>query len=342
MGLVALVILSVVALLIALVGLWIVDGRMLPAGPGGRMLALDAGLAAAGAVPWLLLSPLLGAWLPALGPLYAPVAVLAAVAVFLATLVPRSMGAAPKRVLLFGVIWSTVVFVPAAVIAFGVALDHGGSLAANVAPGAAALAVLIAGGGRTSPGAARSLPLGIAGVAAVVLGWIGWLVGSELAIDAATPGIVAAGLLGAAGGVVGWLVVQRILHQSTTLPAVAAGAISGLMAMTAGAPLFTPLSAGITGVVAGGAAALLYLRRLRSTARPQWSLPGTHLLAAGLGVVVIGVVGTQVGYAFTGQPNLAVSQLLLVLLVGGGSMLLSWVLWLVLRPKAAAGERNAA
>lgn len=338
MGLFALVILSVVALLIALAGLWIVDGRMLPGAFGAQRLALDAGLAAAGAFPWLLLAPLLDRWLPVLGPLYAPVAVLGAVAVFLATLVPRSMGAAPRRVLLFGLIWSTVVFVPAAVVAFGIALDHGGSLAANVAPGAAALAVLIAGGDRSGALPARSLPLGIAGVAAVALGWIGWLVGSELAIDAATPGIVAAGLLGAAGGVVGWLVVQRILHQSTTLSAVAAGAISGLMAMTAGAPLFTPLSAGITGIVAGGAAALLYLRRLRATARPQWSLPGTHLLAAGLGVVVIGVAGTGVGYAFTGQPNLAVNQLLLVLLVAAGSMLLSWVLWLVLRPKARTGR----
>ena len=98
-----------------------------------------------------------------------------------------------------------------------------------------------------------SLRLGAVGVAAVVLGWMGWLAASELAVDEATPGILLAAALGAGGGLLGWLSVQRVRHQATTLNAVAAGLISGVVAITSGAPLYAPLAATVTGIVAGGA-----------------------------------------------------------------------------------------
>ena len=251
MGLVAI---SIAALAVVLLGLWLVDGRLLPADEPARTIGLNLALAAAGAAPWLVLAPLLDRWFAVMGPLYLPIALLGAVAAFLAAVVPRT--SAPERFAWSSspLAWSTLVFVPAAVISFGMlaALDHGGSLAVNVAPGAAALALLVLGGGRTARLQAMTLPLGVAGVAPSSLGWIGWLVGSELAIDAATFGIVLAGLLGALGGVAGWLIVQRLAHQATTLNAVAAGTISGVVAITAGAPLFTPVSAALTGLLAGG------------------------------------------------------------------------------------------
>ncbi len=252
-GIEGLVAVCVLSLLVALLGLLVIDGRLLPAGGRRSWLGLDALVVLIGCVPWLVLAPALDRWFPVFWPLYPPVAVLGAIATFLATIVPRSMGASAVRVLVFATVWSVLVFVPAGILVFGTALplDHGGSLAVNVAPGAAALGVLLIGGGRTRALGGRSLAIGAAGVAAVVLGWVGWLAASELAIDAATPEIVLAGLLGALGGAGGWLVVQRVRHQATTLPAVGAGAISGVMAVTAGAALFTPLSAVVTGTIAG-------------------------------------------------------------------------------------------
>lgn len=324
-------VLCAVSLLVALAGFLIVDGRLAP-----RQWRLDVAVLFAGAVPWLALAPVIDRWLPLLGPLYLPIAVLGAIAAFLATIPARSVlqtsRADAVRVSIFAVAWSVLVFVPAAAIAFGTTwpLDHGGSLAANVAPGAAALGVLLLsrGPGRTS--GARSIALGALGVAAVVLGWLGWLVFAELAVDAATPGIIVAALLGAAGGVAGWLVVQRLAHQATTVSAVAGGAISGIMAVTAGAALFAPITAVVAGLVAGGAAGLFAVGRFRATGRPQWAIPATHLLGAGIGIVLIGVAGNGVGYIFNGQPNLAVSQLLVVLLVGAGSLLVALALWAVI------------
>jgi ammonia channel protein AmtB len=323
------VLLCVLSLLVALAGVLVVDGRLVP----GRRLGLDVAVLLAGAVPWLALAPLIDRWFPVLGPLYVPIAILGAIATWLATIAPRATGADAGRVIAFALSWSVLAFVPAATIAFGTTwpLDHGGSLAVNIAPGAAALGVLLLGGPRTAPAAGRSVAIGAVGVAAVVLGWVGWLVFAELAVDAATPGIVLAGLVGSAGGVAGWLAVARLAHQATTLSAVAGGAITGVMAVTAGAALFAPLTAAVTGLIAGGAAALFAVGRSRATARPQWAVPATHLLGAGLGVVLIGVAGSGVGYIFNGQPNLAVSQLLVVVVVAGGSLLVAIGAWAIVR-----------
>lgn len=331
----------VAALLVVLVGVWIVDGRLLPAGATGRVLALDAGVAATGAVPWLVLAPLLAPWFGNPGPLYLPVAVLGGIAAFLAGAVPRTMGAAAPRVLVVTLVWSVLVFVPAALVSFvsPAALDHGGSLAVNVAPGAAALGVLLLRGGRSERLQTMPLWLGAVGVAALVAGWIGWLAASELAIDEATPGILLAGGLGAGGGLVGWLVVQRIRHQTTTLNAVAAGLISGVVAITAGAPLYTPVSALVTGVIAGGAAGLFTMARAGATRRPQWAIAGTHLLAGGIGLVVLGIAGTSVGFVFTGQPTLAANQLFAVVTIGAWSAAVSVLLWLLVRPRFRRGEQ---
>jgi Amt family ammonium transporter len=342
-----LVVACVAALAVVLLGLWLVDGRLLPAAPPRSTLGLNLAIAATGAGPWLVLAPLLDPWLGLIGPLYLPVALLGSIAAFLATVVPRTMGAGAARAVVFALGWSTLVFVPAAAISFGTmsALDHGGSLAANVAPGASALSVLLVGGGRAPRLQPMTLTMGVAGVVAVVFGWVAWLVGSELAVDQATLGIVLAGLLGSLGGLGGWLLVQRVAHQATSLNAVAAGAISGVVAITAGAPLYTPLSAAVTGLVAGGAAGLLTMSRAKASRRAQWSIAGTHLLAGGIGVVVIGVAGSGVGFIFTGQPALALSQLVAVLLVAGGSLLVSMLLWLAVRrarPPARLGQEVGA
>ena len=323
------------SLVVVLVAFWAVDGRMLPSGSRASTVLLNVGIALAGAIPWLAFEPIVAD--RASGMLYLPVAALAAIAAFIATIAVRSAGARAASAVVFAIVWSALVFAPAAHVSFArigpletigiMPIDHGGSLAVNVAAGAAALAVLL-----VSRGARRRLAdipfgLSVAAVVTLCLAWLGWLVWAELAVDAATPTIVMNGLVGAAGGMLGWLVVQRIRHQATTVTGVGAGLISGLIAIAAGAPLFTPVAAAVGGIIAGAFAALVSFDAVRRTRRPQWTVVGTHLVAGGLGVMGLGFTAEGLGMFYDGQIELATSQILATVLIAGWSVLVSVLLW---------------
>ncbi len=329
---------SVVAIIVILLSLAIVDARMLPAAPAGMSILVSLCCAGAGCAAWIVVAPVLAPQVPAA--LFIPIAALGGVAAYLATIAVRASGASAPTAVVFALLWSCLVFVPTAILTFAPAsarwplgftpVDHGGSLAVNVATGAAALGVLIAGGPR-----ARTVPInratGVVAVVALCAGWLAWLVGAELAIDDVTPLILSNGLVGAIGGMVGWLVVQRISHMSTTLAAVAAGLVSGLVAVTAGASLFTPVSAAATGILAGGAACIFTLRRVGASRRQQWFVVGSHLVSGAVGIVLLGVLATNMGFLFTGSTAFVQNQVGATLLVAGYSMVVSFALWAALR-----------
>ena len=329
---------SVAAILVVLVSLAIVDARMLPAVPWRRSVLLSLACAAAGALAWAVLAPIIAPGV--IGSLFAPITALAGVASYLATIAVRAAGGGVVATLVFALAWSGIVFVPTAILTFApyaaswpidiAPIDHGGSLAVNVSAGAAAMGVLLLGGPRLRT-ATIGRVTGLVAMIALCLGWILWLVGAELAIDDVTPGILLNGLVGAGGGVVGWLVVQRLSHKSTTLNAVAAGLVSGLVAVTAGAPLFTPVSAIAAGILAGGAACIFTLRRTGASRRQQWFVVGSHLIAGGVGVVVLGLLASSMGFLFTGSIALIINQVAGTVLVTLYSTIVSILLWLPLR-----------
>lgn len=346
-----LVVLAVIGLLGMLLSLAVVDARMLPAAGRSRTLPLSLGCALVGMLTWLALSPLVGG--RAVGELFLPITLLAGIAAYLPSIAVRATGGGPVASLAFGAIWTALVFVPTATVSFGPLgssglfgvdpVDHGGSLVVNVAAGAAALGVLMA--ARDAPRLrAAMLPRGLATVAVVVLcaSWILWLVAAEWAIDEATPSILVNGAVGALGGAVGWLAVQRIQHRSTTLAAVAAGLISGLVSITAGAPLYTPVSAAASGIIAGGLACMVTLSRVYRTRRQQWYLVGSHLTAGAIGVVLLGMTATNRGFLFTGQVGLIGNQLFAVVVVGLYSAVIAGALWALLRRMQLRRARAAA
>lgn len=338
--------LALVAVLCALAVIYL---RMLPATGRGRSVLASLGAGASGSAAWLFCAALVA---PGIGlDLYLLLAVVAAVAAFVATVAVRATGARLAVVLGFGFTWCAAVFVPTALLSFtglGVLplspVDHGGSLALNVASGSAVLGVLFAGGTLSPRVRVGSLgrPPGIAAVLVLSIGWIGWLAAAELAIDQAAASIVLNGVIGAVGGAAGWLIVQRILRQSTTLNAVATGLTSGLFAVAAGAPLFTPVSAAAVGVIAGAASCHFTLRRVSATRRPQWFLVGLHLVAGGIGVVALGLLATDMGFLFTGQVSLIGQQLVSVGVVASYSTGVSFILWSALTrvPTAARQSRR--
>lgn len=330
---------AVSANLLVLVSLAAADSRMLPAAPWVRSGLLSIAAAATGVTAWLLLAPLFATSV-ATG-LYLPVAALGGVAAFLATLAIRGSGAGTVVTLVFGLLWSAAVFVPSAVLSFSALpglwglepVDHGGSLAVNVAGGAAALGALLAGGTRAGRPRSATITLGsgVLAVIALCIGWIAWLASAELALDDVTPAILLNGVVGALGGAAGWLAVQRIRHQRTTLSAFAAGLVSGLVSITAGAPLFTPVSAAAAGILAGAAAAAFTLHRVAVSRRQQWFIVGSHLVAGGVGLFLLAVLASTVGWMFTGQYLLLLNEVASAVLVAGYSTAVSFVLWLVLK-----------
>lgn len=335
------VVVAVAAVLVILVSLAVVDARMLPAAPWARSILLSLGCAAMGIVAWLVLVPFLAP--QAAGHLYIPIAALAGVAAYLATVAVRSVGGGVGGTLVFAAGWSVLVFVPTAILTFdpvasslmlGVQpIDHGGSLAMNVASGASALGVLLATGSRVARLRTATIDrrTGVGAVVALSIGWLAWLVSAELAIDEVTPYILTNGLVGAIGGIIGWLVVQRISHQYTTLNSVAAGLVSGLVAITAGAPLFTPVSAAAAGILAGGAACIFTLRRVGASRRQQWFVVGSHLIAGSVGMLMLGMLASGLGFLFTGSIVLIQNQVLATMLVAAYSAAVSAVLWIVIR-----------
>lgn len=329
---------SVAAILAVLVSLAVVDARMLPAAPWRRSVLLSLGCACAGVLAWVALAPLLAPEVQS--DLFPPITALAGVAAYLATIAVRAAGGGVVATLVFALAWSCLVFVPTAILTFApyaaswpidiAPVDHGGSLAVNVSTGAAAMGVLLLGGPRLRT-ATIDRRTGLVAMITLSVGWLAWLVGAELAVDDVTPFIIINGLIGGIGGVVGWLFVQRLSHRSTTWQAVAGGLVSGLVAVTAGAPLFTPVSAAAAGILAGAAAALTTLRRVGASRRQQWFVVGSHLVAAAVGVTVLGLLATSLGFLFTGSLALILNQLIATVLVAAWSALFSIVLWLPLR-----------
>jgi ammonium transporter, Amt family len=332
---------AVVALLGVLVALAVVDARMLPAAPWTRSVPFSLASAAAGMLAWLAIAPFIGG--PAVGQLFLPVTALAGIASYLPTIAVRAVGGGVVATLLFALVWSALVVAPVAVVTFGPLgltgafgtdpLDHGGSLVMNVAAGAAAAGVLLA-AGRSAPRLrAATIGRGMATLAVAVLSlsWIAWLTAAEFAVDEATPVIVLNGVVGALGGAAGWVVVQRIRHLSTTLPAVAAGLTSGLVSITAGAPLYTSVSAAASGIIAGAAACLFTLGRVGRSRRQQWYVVGSHLVAGAVGIVLLGFTATNRGFLFTGDVGLIANQFVAVATVAVYSAAIAGILWAVLR-----------
>jgi Amt family ammonium transporter len=113
-----------------------------------------------------------------------------------------------------------------------------------------------------------------------------------------------------------------------------AGLLSGIVAIAAGSAYFTPLWAGITGLVAGIGCSLFVTATVRRTRRHAWFLVGAHLLAAVIGLVMVGLFGMSFGFIYDGQLTLVEVQFVSAAAVVLWSALVSLGLWLLVRSLA--------
>jgi ammonia channel protein AmtB len=331
---------GVIALAVLLSALIVLYARVLPATSWTRMMTESLGCAAPGVAAWLLLGPIMSTGLR--GVMMPSLALLGGICCYLVTLVARSAGASFVRSMIYGCIWSVGVFVPTAVRTFepfgAIAplrlspIDHGGALVMSVAVGAAMFAVLVVERKSLIRGARMSVPVpvGIVALVMVVLSWIGWLVGAEFAIDDVAAPIIVNGAVSSIAGAVGWVAVQLISHGVISLRSLAGGLVSGLIAVTAGAPLFTPVSAAVAGLIAGGVACVFTVRRGSPLGNQLRFLVNTHLLGGSLGVMSLGILATGSGFLFTGQTAIFQEQLLSVMATASWSFVYSSGCWWLL------------
>ena len=321
---------------------------------------VTVGICAGSAVIWLVVA----ACVPQVvsSPLWLPAAALAAVAGFLCSLPIRDLTPRTGPAVVYAFVWVLAIYVPAALIvlfprevgiaAAGSAIDLGGALPVHVTVGASALVVAVFTRKRPNVARTRSRPAARALLLWGVVLWVGWtvgLAGLELAIDDVTPRILLNCLLAPLASLGGWLLIQRMRLHSTSVDGAVTGLVCGLVAVTPACGYLDPLWAIVTGAVAGVSCAAFLLGRLRSPARRSWYLVGVHLVAAAIGLVLLGFFASGYGFIYTGQPGPAQSQVTGTLAVAVWAALLSLALWPIARRlivrtslRPAASQRRGA
>lgn len=287
-------------------------------------------------------------------PLEYPTAALAAVAGFLASLTVRDTTSHPLTAALFSIGWTVLVFSPIAILVLyptsvGIPvtagpLDLGGALPVQVAVGAGALVVLTVARGWAVEDRShtRPRPWLLLGCGLVI--WAGWIlgfVGLELQVDSVvTPRIILNSIIAPLCAVVGWMIGQRIISATTSASGAVAGLFCGVIAISAGSAYFEPLWAGLTGAAAGIACSIFVYRRIASTRRHAWFFVGGHLIAASVGLIMVGLFGSTLGFVYDGQLTLVVVQLVSIVVVVVWAGLISLVLWIIVRQAALRAERG--
>ncbi len=142
----------------------------------------------------------------------------------------------------------------------------------------------------------HNIPLATAGVLVLWLGWFGFNGGSVLSADPALTSLVlVTTCLAAAAGGVGSFIVSSIAYKNYDLTMFLNGILGGLVGITAGADLMSPLEAILIGLIAGaiivGGVALIDRIRLDD---PVGAVT-VHLICGIWGTLAVGIFGDKAG-----------------------------------------------
>lgn len=182
--------------------------------------------------------------------------------------------------------------------------DFAGSTLVHAVGGWAALAcVLLLGprrgkytssGIRPIPG--HSMPLAALGVFLLWFGWFGFNGGSVLSADPVAVSLVfVTTALAAAAGAVGAFVVSYSLFKSHDLSMVLNGILGGLVGITAGADLMSPMEAILIGLIAGAIIPLAVVFFDKRKVDDPVGATSVHLVCGLWGTLAVGLFGAKAG-----------------------------------------------
>ncbi|MEK6974884.1 MAG: ammonium transporter [Candidatus Thermoplasmatota archaeon] len=219
-----------------------------------------------------------------------------------------------KAVLLFSVLWATLVYDPVAHSVWGGgllaqmgALDFAGGTVVHLTAGVAALACALYVGRRRGFGTVQmppnNIPFTMLGAGLLWFGWFGFNAGSALAAGGLAASAFAATHLGAAAACLSWCGAEWMAKGKPSALGAATGLVAGLVAITPASGFVTPMGALLIGLAAGpvcyGAVALT-----KNVLKLDDSLDafGVHGVGGALGSIATGLLATPFvnGLARTG------------------------------------------
>jgi Amt family ammonium transporter len=331
--------------------LWVMFGFSVAFGSGGsgRWSGLWGGLSSLGMSGLATQATVNGAAYPV------PVLAFAAFQLMFAVITPALVsGAIADRArfgawMAFVALWVSLCYFPVAhwVFDFGVAhgngagwlarlgvLDFAGGTAVHVNAGAAGLALaLVLGrriGWRREPMRPHNVPLVMLGAGLLWFGWFGFNAGSALVAGQTAALAFVYTQLATAAAVLGWMLVERLRDGHCTSLGAASGAVSGLVAITPACAFVSPMGACALGLAAGGVCALAVSLKWRLGFDDSLDVVGVHLVGGALGSVALGFLALHGGMLYGGGAGLLGKQVLAVLVVGGFSFTVAFVLGKVL------------
>ncbi len=214
-------------------------------------------------------------------------------------------------VLVFSVLWVTLVYFPIAHMAWDAnglffgwgVLDFAGGTVVHINAGIAGLVGAILLGKRVGYGkdnmAPHSLPLAVTGAGMLWVGWFGFNAGSALGAGTLATLAVINTFTATAGATVAWLLAEKLLRGKASALGAASGIIAGLVAVTPAAGAVGPVGAIVLGAIAS-LIAYYFVAVVKKKAGYDDSLDvfGIHGVAG-----IIGAIGTGIfaSASFGGQ-----------------------------------------
>ncbi|MFA5170389.1 MAG: ammonium transporter [Sulfuriferula sp.] len=166
-----------------------------------------------------------------------------------------------SAILLFMAGWLTLVYAPIAHMVWGGGwlqgmgtMDFAGGTVVHINAGIAALVGALVLGKRVGFGresmSPHSLTMTMIGGSLLWVGWFGFNVGSELAVDSTAALVLVNTQLATAAAAMGWLFVEWIVKGKPSMLGGVSGAVAGLVAITPACGFVGPMGSIILGIVA--------------------------------------------------------------------------------------------
>jgi ammonium transporter, Amt family len=156
--------------------------------------------------------------------------------------------------------------------------------------------------GRVNPMPGSSMPSAVIGVFLLWLGWFGFNGGSVLSADpAATSLVLVTTCLAAAAGGMGSIAAYAFVSRKPDLSMTLNGILAGLVGITAGADVVTPLSSIIIGFIAGGIVVASVLLIDKVKVDDPVGAVSVHLVCGIWGTLAVGLFSTNPDHSFLTQ-----------------------------------------
>ena len=214
-----------------------------------------------------------------------------------------------SAVLAFLVLWVTFVYIPVAHMVWGGGLlsdagtlfgghgakDFAGGTVVHINAGIAALVGALVIGKRVGFGrealAPHSMVMTLIGAGLLWVGWFGFNVGSELAVDGVAGLVLINTQLAAAAALFGWITAERLFKGKASMLGAVSGAIAGLVAITPACGFIGPMGAIALGFFASflGLWAVTKLKNLLAY-DDSLDVFGIHGLAGIFGALATGIL----------------------------------------------------